>query len=223
MEGVSRYAIRAMVKTEREPDGRKERASQRRLKRRTQILVAARKVFSAKGYHASSVADILQEAGVARGTFYLYFPSKRAIFETLLDQMLSQITSAVRRIQTGPETEAALDQMLRNVRSVIEVLESNCELTIILLREAVGIDADFDQKLAGFYQRLSTMIEGALRLGQVMGLVRSCEVRLVSYCVLGSVKEVILNVLTAEEPLALDRDTLAREILNYNLRGLFLG
>jgi AcrR family transcriptional regulator len=205
---------------ESDQDGRKERATRRRSERRNQILAAARKVFSLKGYHASSVADILGEAGIARGTFYLYFPSKRAVFELLLDEMFTQIRGALQRVRIGAEEEPALVQMYGNVRRIIEVLESNRELTIILLREAVGLDADFDHKLTTFYDRLSVVIEETLRLGQSMKLVRPCDTRLVSYCVLGSLKETVLHLLTSGQEV--DRDLLAREILEYNLRGLFL-
>ena len=205
-----------------QPDGRKLRAQQRRSVRRAQILRSARKVFSVKGYHASSVADILKEAAIARGTFYLYFPSKRAIFEELLEEMFSQITSAVRRIETGPGAEPAVEQMYRNVYGIVDVLEDNSELTIILLREAVGLDADFDQKLNAFYDRLCAMIEDALSLGQTMGLVRPCDTRLMSYCVMGSLKEVIIQLLTGPNEGAQDRRALAREVLAYNFHGLYL-
>lgn len=201
-------------------DGRKLRASQRRLQRRDQILIAARKVFSFKGYHACSVADILSEAGIARGTYYLYFRSKRAVFEVLLEEMFAQIRGALSRVKLGPDNEPALDQMYGNVRRIIDVLESNRELTIILLREAVGLDADFDQRLTTFYDRLSRVIEETLKLGQQMQLVRPCDTRLVSYCVLGSLKETVMHLLTSGQEV--DRDLLTREILEYNLRGLFL-
>jgi AcrR family transcriptional regulator len=51
------------------------------------ILEAARKVFVRKGLGAT-VADIAKEAGVSQGLAYRYFPSKEAIFHTLLRQML---------------------------------------------------------------------------------------------------------------------------------------
>jgi AcrR family transcriptional regulator len=211
-----------MPRSPGDEDKRKARASQRRLERRTQILTAARKVFSARGYHAASVSDILEEAKVARGTFYLYFPSKRAIFEDLLEQMFSQITGAVRRIQTDAE-QSPLEQMFGIAWGIIDGLVTNRELTIILLREAVGLDADFDQKLTAFYQRLATIIEGALRLGQTMGLVRPLDPRVVAQCVLGSVKEVMLRLLTAQETdgFEVGREALVREILDYSLHGIF--
>ena len=49
--------------------------------RRAQLLAAARVVFARRGYHHASVSDILDEAKVARGTFYNYFDSKRAVFQ----------------------------------------------------------------------------------------------------------------------------------------------
>jgi len=202
-------------------DGRKQRATQRRSERRLQILDACRKVFSLKGYHASSVADVITAANIARGTFYLYFPSKRAVFDALLEEMFGQIAGTLRRISTARGSDSVLEQMYGNVRRIVDVLEENRDLTIILLREAVGLDADFDHKLNTFYERLSGVIEGALRLGQSMGLVRPCDTRLVAYCVLGSLKEVMLRRLTSGDQ-SLDRDGLAQEIMDYNLRGVFI-
>jgi hypothetical protein len=136
--------------------------------------------------------------------------------------MFSQIAGAVRRIDIRNSAISPLEQMNENVTRVVDVLEDNRELTIILLREAVGLDADFDQKLSNFYQRLSAIVEGALRLGQEMGLVRACDVRLMSHCIIGSMKEVMLRRLTSNEPPEVLRDYLARELLQYNLRGIFL-
>lgn len=203
-----------------EQDGRKQRASRRRNERRAQILAASRLVFSVKGYHASSVADIIAEAKIARGTFYLYFPSKRTVFDALLEEMFRQIASVLSRVSDAENTASALEQIYGNVQRVIEVLEENRDLTIILLREAVGLDADFDHKLNAFYDRISDVIDGALRLGQTMGLIRPCRTRLVVHCVLGSLKEVMLHRLTAGDH-SVDRDQLAKEILDYNLRGVF--
>ncbi len=202
-------------------DGRKVRAQRRRSARREQLLAAARRVFSARGYHACSVADILQEAGVARGTFYLYFPSKRALFEVLLDQMLTQLRGGLIRVQVEEGQPPVTEQMHRNVRAVLQVLEDNRELTIILLREAVGLDADFDQKLNTFYDHLSGVIEDALELGLSMNIVRECDTSLAAHCVLGSVKEVTTRLIAHQEAERPDLDRLAREIMDFNLKGLF--
>ncbi len=211
-----------MSPAEQAPDGRKTRALERRARRRLQILAAACGVFSAKGYHATSVADILKAARIARGTFYLYFPSKRAIFDELLEQMFSQIRGALKRIKVGQGEHPVLDQMYLNVRGVVDVLLDERELTIILLRESLGLDPDLDRKINDFYERTALLIEGALDLGQSMGVVRACDARLVSFCVLGSVKEVMARLLAGPDPDSQDRQRLSREIMDYNLHGLFV-
>ena len=68
-----------MARSEALADGRTTRAAKQRQDRREQVLLCAQRVFSRKGYHAAGVADIIQAAGVARGTFYLYFESKRRV------------------------------------------------------------------------------------------------------------------------------------------------
>src|ERR1700712_1327200 len=60
-------------------DGRVSRAQRLRQERSTQIQVVARTLFARRGYHETTIQDILDGAGIARGTFYLHFDSKRAI------------------------------------------------------------------------------------------------------------------------------------------------
>jgi AcrR family transcriptional regulator len=51
---------------------------------RQRIFDSAEKNFGAKGFHSASIVDITRDAGVALGTFYLYFPSKIEVFRQLL-------------------------------------------------------------------------------------------------------------------------------------------
>ena len=51
---------------------------------RRRLLDAAERCFGDVGYHEASVVKITEEAGVAHGTFYLYFASKKAIFDELI-------------------------------------------------------------------------------------------------------------------------------------------
>jgi len=56
------------------------------MKRRAAILQAARTVFASQGYAETVVEDIAAQAGIGKGTLYLYFPSKEQIyFAALLD------------------------------------------------------------------------------------------------------------------------------------------
>src|SRR4249920_2081051 len=58
--------------------------TQRGRDRRSQILREAARLFSERGYHPTSVADIVASLGVGKGVFYWYFPSKEELFVELL-------------------------------------------------------------------------------------------------------------------------------------------
>jgi AcrR family transcriptional regulator len=54
--------------------------------KRRQILNAASRIFMAKGYEGASMSDIAQEAGVSKGTLYVYFTNKEALFGAAVQQ-----------------------------------------------------------------------------------------------------------------------------------------
>jgi AcrR family transcriptional regulator len=207
-------------------DGRVSRAQRLRESRRAAVLGVARTIFANQGYHATSIDDIIEGAGIARGTFYLYFESKRAIFDELLDELFAKLRAVVHRIEVGPGAAPPIDQMHVIVERVLETLQQNRELARILLREAVGIDADFDRKLADFWGRIRGMMESAIRNGQTMGLVRECDSGVVAHCILGLVKEAVGWVFVEASH---DKDhanppnlkELAREMIAFTLTGLF--
>ena len=202
-------------------DGRTVRAQRIRGERRAQVLRVARQVFSERGYHAASIAEIIAAAGIARGTFYLYFVNKRAIFDELLDGLLAELGRAVRRISVDEGAPSPIEQMRGNVHRVLDVLEENRDLTKILLREAVGLDAAFDEKLGAFYGSLIGRIRGGLDLGQRLGLVRECDTEVAAHCVLGGVKEVVFQALVVGGLHVVTREALVGEVVDFNLRGLF--
>lgn len=203
-------------------DGRVARAERQRRERREKVLLAARRVFAEKGYHAASISDIIAAAGIARGTFYLYFVSKRAIFAELLDHFFAHMTREVRQVDVSPGAKPPRDQLHAIVRHTLSTLVENRDLTRILLREAVGLDDDFDRKLQDFYGRLLAVIGHALETGQRFGIVRECDIQVASHCVLGSVKELADHLLLeSTRGGAFDLDAITREALDFNLSGVF--
>lgn len=64
---------------------------------RARILRVAEEVFGEVGYHNASVQEVTQRAGVALGTFYVHFSSKKAIFEELADTRWAEMRDALVR------------------------------------------------------------------------------------------------------------------------------
>src|SRR5512143_1597855 len=85
---------------------------QRSEETRGRIMEAAIKLFSERGFDASSVDDICAEAGVSKGAFYHHFESKQALFLALLDGWLRTIDSAIEASldRTAPETFLAMTE-----------------------------------------------------------------------------------------------------------------
>jgi AcrR family transcriptional regulator len=202
-------------------DGRIARAQRQRESRRAALLQVARRIFSQKGYHSTSIDDLIEAAGVARGTFYLYFESKRAIFEELLDGLFATLASTVHRIDVTPGAPPPIDQVTAIVDRIFATLDENRELARILLREAVGLDEDFDRKLADFYGRIERMIASALRTGMTLGVVRPLDPEIVSRCILGAVKEIVHQAYVAPGTPAPSTATLGREVIAFTLTGVF--
>ena len=94
--------------------------------RRAQLLRAARKVFRAKGYDGASVSEIVREAGVAQGTFYLYFPSKRDAAVSLRDGLMETMAKAV---ATALESRTSFEDRLESlIAAGFKVARRNADL-----------------------------------------------------------------------------------------------
>ncbi len=79
------------------------------IERREQILSAARDVFNEKGYESATITDIVRKAGVAQGTFYLYFPSKREIVWALANKPMEVVAE---RVQATMASGVSFEEML---------------------------------------------------------------------------------------------------------------
>jgi AcrR family transcriptional regulator len=80
----------------------------RRAQRRQAILAAALKEFSARGFAAARLDDVAVAAGIAKGTIYLYFRDKEALFQDLIRSEMSPVVATL-------ETALAVDLPVRAV------------------------------------------------------------------------------------------------------------
>lgn len=68
---------------------------------RRRILEAGEHVFAEHGYHEASIVKVTEQAGVALGTFYLYFDSKRSIFEALVIDLNTRVRQSMTESMAG--------------------------------------------------------------------------------------------------------------------------
>ena len=74
--------------------------------RRNEILESAQALFYSEGYEQTSIQDIIDTVGIAKGTFYYYFSSKSNLLDELIMQMLQQSKQLVEPLLTDDELTA---------------------------------------------------------------------------------------------------------------------
>ena len=161
-------------------------------KRKQTIVEAATECFARRGYHNTSISDIIDRAGIARGTFYLYFKSKHDVFRFILDGFIKHIGDQIKTIRLGGKVSPA-DQMRANVERLVDAILANSAPAKIVLNEAVGLNPEIDDKLRSFYGKLIGMIEKSLARGIALKLVRPIDPRLSATIIIGAFKEVMIQ------------------------------
>ena len=166
--------------------------AERTTDRRAELLEAAVRVFAAKGFHASRVGDIANEAGVAHGLLYHYFRSKEEVLETIFRETERIEVSGV------PFRE----QLRRFARIYLGSWLVTPELVRVLVREVarspeVGNRVD---EIRGLFKALRRIVEAARDRGEVRDDV---DPAIASTAFYGALEEIltgwVLGQLPAEE------------------------
>lgn len=98
------------------------------------LLGAARSVFEEEGYDGASVSQVVDRAGVSRGTFYIYFESKEDILQTIAEQIESDIQSMQTGIDqiTGDEATRAAELIRSSTRRFLRFYRDNAKMMAVL-------------------------------------------------------------------------------------------
>ena len=90
--------------------------SEYRAERRAHIMAAARRCFVREGFHASSMQELVGEAGMSSGAVYRYFASKDAVIEAIAAENLNHVVAVLTQaISEGAGPQAALAAVLEFV------------------------------------------------------------------------------------------------------------
>ena len=90
--------------------GIQERKEREKERRRQQIIVAAKRVFSEKGFNKATMEDIAKEAELSPGTLYLYFKNKEELYASLSLRILQYLH--IRVTHVNKDTSLTPDKKL---------------------------------------------------------------------------------------------------------------
>ena len=92
--------------------GIQERKQRERERRRQQILVAAKRVFSNRGFNKATMEDIAKEAELSPGTLYLYFKNKDELYASLFLRILHYLHIRLEHLNHNDESLSVTDRVM---------------------------------------------------------------------------------------------------------------
>jgi AcrR family transcriptional regulator len=137
---------------------------------RAQILQAALTCFADKGYHQTSMDDIVAESGLSKGALYWHFKSKQELFLSLVETYMSAYSQEA--AHAWQEEMPATDK----IRTYIKFFVDSSEQLLPFFRVTIDfwaqtsedeqLRAIFDRMLADFQQQLGALIEEGVAAGK---------------------------------------------------------
>lgn len=156
------------------PAPAKKRRRRRKEARPSEIIDAAMTLWSEKGFAATKLDDVARAAGVAKGTIYLYFDSKEALFQSAMEDRLVATITEVGAM--GAAFEGTTEDLLRHVFATVlrQVSEGGgIVFTKVLIAEGHRFPALTQQYRSIVLERGMGVIRGVLARGAARGELRA--------------------------------------------------
>ena len=186
-------------------------------KRKT-LLDAAVRVFARAGYHGSRVGDIAEEAGVAHGLLYHYFPSKEEVLQTIFRENWGQLIERFRAVEA---TDEPAGEKLEGIAKILlRTWRNDPDLVTVMVRE-VARSPQLESQVVEVREAFA-IVQRIVEQGQRDGTFRpDLDARLASWILYGGLEEVltgwVLGGLPADDA---EVERAERTAIDLALRGL---
>ena len=142
--------------------------------RRAEILEQAEKIFSVKGYHNVTMAEIADASGFSTGSLYQFFEGKEDLYTSMICEKLDVMYTEIR--QTTEKAAGVIDKIDLLVEAQLRFMEKNADFCRLLLKGKGAVLTEtmtsLREKLLEGYLRHINFIENMLRDGIVKGVIR---------------------------------------------------
>ena len=181
------------------------------------IVETGMRLFSKLGYYGASINEIIEESGIATGTFYLYFNDKRALYLYLIDLYGKEITKAIQKGIRGAKNRYEEEKL--GIRAFLIYAHEN-PISYRIFWEAMYVDGDV---FKDYYQNFSRRYIKGLRRGVNSGeIYDDTDLETISYILMGISNFVGLQVLFNENADEKYIDFLTDEVMKFLEKGMFI-
>jgi AcrR family transcriptional regulator len=163
-------------------------------------MLAARKLFTERGYDAVGTEEIVRAAGVTRGALYHHFGGKAELLEAVYERLEAESTERVARVVLGSDLESPLEAMKAGIEAFLDEC-AEPELQRIALHDAPAV-LGWDRWREIAAANGLGLIEASLTAAIDAGEIRPLPVRPMAHLLLGALDEAAMLVARAEGPVA---------------------
>lgn len=157
-----------------------------RQKRLHQILDSSLRAFARDGYENTSVCGLVKEAKVSRGTFYLYFNSKKEIFDALIDRFMGEVLHYVSLFDA-----VHLANSEAFGRNIATCLEKYRVLARILMLHSSQIEKSHNTKVDAYIKQCYKILQYNIEDSTRNGVFRQVDGAMMARSLVGTLKEFI--------------------------------
>jgi AcrR family transcriptional regulator len=177
--------------------------------REKQIKEAALRLFSARGFHNTTITQIAEAADLGKGTIYWYWKSKEDLAFSLVSDMLQDFLALIE--DAGGGEGSVVERFTTLVTRVAELYYRETDYLRLLWKFRVDrsyiFSEEYTEKVASYYVRMRKALENLIAEGMRRGELRKVDARRMAFILLGIAEGLELEWLENEEELSM-RDAL---------------
>jgi AcrR family transcriptional regulator len=163
---------------------------------REKILAAALEVFSAKGFHGTTVDEIAERAGLGKGTVYRHFNSKKGLFSELIRLKVAELEETVQGT-IDPQADV-LDIIQTYLMVYFSFFDRNRDLYKVLIQEQSDFGAEVKALYIGNILKKVPLLKRKIFLAARSGHLKQMDFHTVFYGVMGFIDGVMQKWLASE-------------------------
>ena len=186
------------------------------IKRKREILVAASEVFSSVGFFRADMNEIAQFANIAKGTVYLYFPSKKDLFIEVISEGLKNLAEKIDK--EVKDISDPIEELDTSIATYMNFFVENLPYYRILLHPDKEMRDEIERIWQNYTLSKIPSIEDTLKKGIRKGLFPKMNTTNVSYMILGMIDQTLGLWISKskEEPV----EKLTEQILDFIYTGI---
>lgn len=178
------------------------------------ICKAAEELFSEKGYYDTGIIDIVTKAGIAQGTFYIYFNDKKSVFVYLIQKLGKELREVIRT--NIKDSKDRYNEEYMGIKTFLNFVGDHIGLFKVVW-QAQFVDMELFKE---YYESFSKGYVKNIKKAQAKGEMNDIDPVILSYCLIGIANFTALKSIEFDNKYD-NYDEVVEEVMKFIKNGAF--